>query len=99
MIRIGNIGTVIDVTLQNASAQAVNLSTSTSLKIDMRKPDGELIELTGAVKNGSGTDGIITHTDSTGVFNKRGRWQARGRANFSGGDILKGSWVGFSVAE
>ena len=99
MIRIGNIGTVIDVTLQTAGGTAVNLSTSNALKIDMRKPDGELVELTGAVKNGSGTDGIITHTDSTGVFNKRGRWQARGRANFTGGDILKGSWVGFTVAE
>ena len=99
MIRIGNIGTVIDVTLQTAGGTAVNLSTSNALKIDMRKPDGELLELTGAVKNGSGTDGIITHTDSTGVFNKRGRWQARGRANFTGGDILKGSWVGFTVAE
>ena len=99
MIRIGNIGTVIDVTLQTAAGSAVNLSTSNALKIDMRKPDGELVELTGAVKNGSGTDGIITHTDSTGVFDKRGRWQARGRANFTGGDILKGSWVGFTVAE
>ena len=103
-IRIGNVGTEIIVTLKEdvGSAQvAVDLSTLTldSQTIEVRKPRGTIVSLAATIKNPPGTDGKITHTDSTGIFDRRGRWQGRGRINITGGSIFKGSWTGFQVSE
>jgi len=104
-VKKGNVGTTIDVTLTQPQNPAVpqgtrvpvDLTNSTVTTIVLRKPTGGSLNLTSTVKTPPGTDGIITHTDSSGVFTVKGRWQARGEATFSGGDFFQGSWKGFYV--
>ncbi len=104
-VKVGNIGTVLEVTLKEptdpdtpqGATSPVDLTTSTALLIKLRKPTGGTINATATVKNPPGTDGVMIHTDSTGIFTDKGRWQARGEATFTGGNFFQGSWNGFYV--
>ncbi len=103
-VRVGNIGTEFNLTMTEVvSNQEVvidfNVSTLTSSAIELRKPRAQILSLVSAIKNPPGSDGIITATDGAGVFDVRGRWQCRGVLNFTGGNVFKGSWTGFTVGE
>jgi len=102
-VRIGNKGTQIILTMTEVVAgveTAVDLSAGVStVQIETRKPRGTITTLTASILNLPGTDGKIHHIDSTGIFDRRGRWQTRGIINYSNGNLFKGSWAGFQVGQ
>ena len=109
VIRIGNKGTIIDITMyevsaNGSSATVVNLSQGNAFQFEFMRKDGSTQTVTATVKTGSGTDGVLTYTDTGGaVFNhanaKRGRWKVRGIVNYASGNVFKGSWEPFTVGE
>lgn len=107
LVRVGNIGTILEVSLTKPLDPAVptgtripvDLTTSTSVRIILKKPDRTELTNTAIIKAPPGTDGVIQFTDAVGIFDKRGRWQIRGEVTFSGGNLFKGSWDGFNVGE
>ena len=109
VIRIGNKGTVIDVTMYSVSADGntqtlLDLSAGNSYNIEFKRKDNTTQSVTATIKNSPGTDGVLTYTDTGGsVFNntlaKKGRWTIRGIINYSNGNAFKGSWQGFTVGE
>ena len=109
VIRIGNKGTIIDITMyevsaNGSSATVVNLSQGNAFQFEFMRKDGSTQIVTATVKTGSGTDGVLTYTDTGGaVFNhanaKRGRWKVRGIVNYASGNVFKGSWEPFTVGE
>jgi len=99
IIRVGNVGTAVLVTIAQIVSGAVtpvNLTGFQSVRVDLRKPSGKILEVD-AVIFLLPTDGQILATDNVGVFDTRGRWACRGVVTFSSGNIFKGSWVGFPV--
>jgi hypothetical protein len=107
LIRVGNKGTVVEITMykvDNNVQTVLDLSQTNSLQMEFIRPDGSSQKVTSTKKNGLGTDGIMTYTDTNGtVFShtsaKRGRWQVRGIVGYSGGNVFKGSPTGFTVGE
>ncbi len=106
IIRVGNVGTQINVTLEkindidpdNPVPEAVNL-TNGEAQIDLRKPNGTVIELPANKTNPPGVDGKMNVIDTDGLFTVRGRWAVRGVLNMSNNNVFKGSWCGFPVDE
>ena len=109
VIRIGNKGTVIDVKMYSVSSDgntqtALDLSAGNSYQIEFKRKDSTTQTVTATAKNGNGSDGILTYTDTNGVVfahtsAKRGRWSVRGIINYASGNTFKGSWEGFTVGE
>lgn len=113
-IKKGNIGTILKCTITKPDPSvaeedytgaenqriAVDLTTSTSVQIEVEKPNGQRLgPYTATITNPPGTDGIIEYTDTTGIFDVKGRWKARGIATFSTGYTFKGTWKGFPVGD
>jgi len=106
IIRVGNVGTQINVQLMKVvepvtdppTLEAVNL-TNGDAQIDVRKSNGTILELPGIKDNPPGVDGKMHYIDTDGIFDRRGRWAIRGVLNMSNGNIFKGSWCGFPVDE
>jgi len=100
-IRVGNVGTILICTVTRIVGgveQAVDLSGTTKVEIELQKPNGERLTPITASFLTDGTDGKITYTDNTGLFTVAGRWKIRGIAT-TGSVILQGSWFGFPVDE
>ena len=100
-IRIGNVGTVLICTVTkivNGAEEAVDVSGTTEVQIEVQKPNGERLDPFTASFTTDGTDGKIIYVDSTGIFDVAGRWKIRGIA-ITGTIILQGSWFGFPVDE
>ena len=103
IIRVGNVGTQINVDLKKVNEtsdtlEAVNLSNGDA-QVDLRKPNGTVIEIDAVKTNPPGVDGKMHIIDTEGLFTVRGRWAVRGVLNMSNGNIFKGSWCGFPVDE
>lgn len=99
IIRVGNVGTTVIVSLAKIVAGVVtpvDLTGNSLVEVHLRKPSGKVLEFIGAVF-GPDVDGKIIVNDNVGIFDTRGRWACRGVAKFSSGNIFKGSWVGFPV--
>ena len=98
VIRIGNKGTVIDITMYSVSADGntqtlLDLSAGNSYQMEFTRKNGSIQSVTSTVKTGSGTDGVMTYTDTGGaVFNhtlaEKGRWQVRGIINYASGNVF-----------
>lgn len=102
LIRVGNVGTVVICTITKVISgvdTAVDVSGTTSVQIEFQKPNGERLTPLTASFVTDGTNGQITFTDSTGIFDVAGRWKVRGIANTSATNIMRGSWFGFAVDE
>jgi len=102
LLRLGNIGTVFIATVTKRVAGAdvaVDLTTSTLNQLEFKKPKGERVVVTATIVTPTGTDGIISFTDATGILDQIGRWKVRGISTFANSDFFKGSWTGFAVAE
>lgn len=102
LVRLGNIGTTFQATVTkvvSGSDVAVDLTTSTLVQLEFEKDNGVRSVVTATILNPPGTDGIITFKDTTGILDRIGRWKIRGIATFVNGDLFKGSWKGFHVAE
>lgn len=100
-VRVGNVGTVLfcDVTkIVNGTEEALDVSGTTEVQIEVQKPNGERLEPFTASFVTDGTDGKIFYIDTTGIFDVAGRWKVRGIA-ITGSNILQGSWFGFPVDE
>ena len=100
-IRVGNIGTLLVCTVTkivNGVEQVVDLSGTTSVKIEIQKPNGERLTALTATFLTDGIDGKIQYTDNIGIFDVVGRWKIRGIA-ITGSVFLQGSWFGFTVDE
>jgi hypothetical protein len=83
---------------------ALDLSAGNSYQMEFKRKNGTTQTVTGSIKNGSGSDGIMTYTDTAGaVFShtdaKKGQWEVRGIINYANGNVFKGSWEGFTVGE
>ena len=102
LLRLGNIGTTFTATISkivSGSDVAVDLTNSTVVQLEFEKDDGTRIIQTATIVNPPGVDGIISFKDTVGILDTIGRWKIRGIATFSNGDLFKGSWKGFHVAE
>lgn len=100
-IRVGNTGTVLICTVTkivSGAEVAVNVSGTTSVQIELQKPNGERLAVITASFLTDGIDGKITATDTAGLFDSAGRWKIRGIA-ITGATKLQGSWFGFPVDE
>ena len=75
------------------------MTLSSKVELEFEKDNGTRLIIVATIKNPTGTDGIITHKDVTGILDQIGRWKIRGIATFSNGDLFNGSWSGFHVAE
>jgi len=106
IIRVGNVGTQFNVQLMkvdntdpnNPVLVPVNLSNGAA-QIDLRKPNGTIIELPAIKTNPPGVDGKMHYIDLDGLFTVRSRWALRGVLNMSNNNVFKGSWCGFPVDE
>lgn len=102
-IKVGNLRTLLRCTITEVSGGsrvAVDLSTSSKVEIELEKPDGSRLDtITASIQNPPGSDGIINHTDTTGIFDQKGRWKIRCIVTFSDGSYFKGSWHGFIVSD
>jgi hypothetical protein len=101
-IHVGQIGTILNTTVTKIVSDVetpVDLSTTSTCEIELQKPDGTLLSPFTATFVTDGTDGQITYTDMTGVFDVTGRWMIRGVINYASGAKFMGSWTGFSVDE
>lgn len=100
-IRVGQIGTIITVTMTQVVSGAdvvIDLTTCTSATVDFRKPDNTIVSFNATIISPA-TAGLIRYTDSIGLFDQRGRWQVRGTVNFTGGSKFPGSWTGFACEQ
>jgi hypothetical protein len=102
-IKKGNIGTQLKCTMTkpdpNGSGRiAVDISSNNTIKIELESPRGKKTLLNATLTN-TGTDGKMSHTDSTGVFDRTGRWRVRGVVTFNSGFKFQGTWTGFFVGE
>jgi len=107
-IKVGNKGTITTITMTKPDPSnptvriPVDLSTATganALVIRFKKPTGGEVTLTASKVNPPGVNGKMRATDDVGIFTVRGRWSVRGEATFDTGNILKGSWRGFTVGD
>jgi len=103
-IKMGNIGTQLKCTMtkpdpNDANARiSVDISSNNSIKIELESPRGKKT-LLNAILTNTGTDGKMYHTDSTGVFDRTGRWRVRGVVTYNSGFKFQGTWTGFFVGE
>ena len=95
-IHVGDKNTEVQIVVQdtdiNGVNQTVNFSATpaSALKILVIDPDGvEKTQLTAALKNPPGTDGIIyaTNSDAT-LFDQKGPWKFKGKITFVTGGIF-----------
>ena len=100
-IRVGNKGTLIICTVTkivSGSEVAVDVSGTTTVQIEVQKPNGERLSPFTATFLTDGVNGKIQYTDVAGIFDVAGRWKMRGIAT-TGAVLLQGSWFGFPVDE
>ena len=80
--RKGDVGVPIKVTVVKAGA-AVNISTATTLKILLVKPDATLLTKT-AVFDSDGSDGKMKYVTIAGDLDQEGVWQIQGELTMTG---------------
>lgn len=102
LLRLGNIGTTFTATVSKViggTDTAVDLTNTTKVELEFEKDNGVRIIKVAIIVNPPGTDGVISFKDSVGILDQIGRWKIRGIATFINGDLFKGSWKGFHIAE
>lgn len=81
-IHVGDKGTQFTVTLYDGTS-VVDLSASTGLTVEFKKPDGTIVTGTTSI-TGSGTAGTFTFTaDTTTTWAADGKWRMQVVASFS----------------
>ena len=107
-VKVGDIGTIFDITVvepadplvPDGTKRAVNLTGYNTFNFEFEKPNGrKLTAVTATVKNGSGTDGILTYVDNVGIFDTNRRWKVRPILNKTDGTKFHGTWIGFTVGD
>ena len=72
-VRVGDIGTVVRITIVDENEEAMNLSTASSKLIYLRKPNRDVLTKTASFYT-NGTDGILQYTAVTGDWSVAGHW-------------------------
>lgn len=86
-VRMGDIGTVIEITVIDCGS-VVNLSTATTKELIFKNPDG-IIKTTTAGFVTDGTDGKIAYTTVADFLDVEGTWKVQA-------NIIMPSWTGRS---
>ena len=74
-IHLGDIGTVIELTVKDADTNvAVDISAATTKQLKLRSPTG-IDKTTTAVFKTDGTDGVIQYTTITDDLDEQGVWE------------------------
>ena len=75
-LQVGNVGTSIQVTIKDQSGIVVNLSTSTTRKLFLRKPEpaSGTVLIKAASLVGGGTGGIMEYVTVAGDLDVPGAW-------------------------
>lgn len=96
-VTINDVGITFRVTMQENDA-ALNVSSATALRIYLKKPDGTIVENTATLYT-DGSDGTIEYkTALSSELDQRGKWQFRGRVDFSATEIYYSpEWESFRV--
>lgn len=81
---VGDIGTVIEMTVTNQDDAVVDLSTATTKQIILKKPDGTKLTKTASFVT-DGTDGKLSYTTASGDIDQSGPWQLQAYVVLSGG--------------
>ncbi len=99
LTRVGNVNTVIETIIQQEDLPGnpgtfipFDLTNNSGSTIEVKKDDESIVVLVASVKTPPGTDGVLTTTDSAGIFDIEGTYYIRGVARLTGGSIFKGSW-------
>ena len=79
-----DIGTTIQLTIQDADGAAIDVSSASVKYIDLMKPDKTTARKT-AVFGSDGTDGIIKYVTVEGDINQTGIWYCQGYVELSDG--------------
>jgi len=107
-VKVGDVGTTFDITVvqpvdpltPSGTKQAVDLRDYDTFNFQFEKPNGKQLSLvTATIKNGLGTDGILTYTDTVGIFDTNRRWKVRPILNKNDGTKFQGTWIGFTVGD
>ncbi len=73
-IHVGDIGTVITVTVKDADGVALDISGATTKNFIFKKPNNTLATVAASFVN-SGTDGKLKYTSLSTTFDQAGEWQ------------------------
>ena len=81
---VGDIGTIIELTIKDQDLAVVDISSASTLQILMKAPDGTVTTQTG-VLSGDGTDGKMRYVTQAGDWTMHGVWEIQGRAVITAG--------------
>ena len=96
-IFIGDVGTVIELTIKDENGDAVNVSAATVKQIKFDKPGAAPSVTKTAVFSTNGSDGKIRYTTITGDIDVPGEWKARGYVELGSSVKFHTSSVSFDV--
>ena len=85
-LHIGDIGTVLEVTLQDETGAALDVSDATVMQIVLQKPDKTTVTKT-AVHTTDGTNGKIQYVTVSGDIDQAKTWKIQGKVT-----LPTGSW-------
>lgn len=85
-IHVGDVGVTLRATLVDPNDVVINLSTTTSKTIVLRKPNGSLLTKTAGFTT-DGTDGQIEYVTIAGDLDGSGEWRIQGHVAFVTGDF------------
>jgi len=83
-IHVGDIGTVLEITLTDETGAALDVSAATMLQIELQKPDKTNVTKT-AVLSTDDTDGKIRYVSVDGDFDQPKSWKLQGRVTLPSG--------------
>jgi hypothetical protein len=83
-IHLNDIGTVFELTINDAAGTAVDLTLATALNIILSKPDATVATKT-AVLYGAGTGGKIRYTAIAGDLNQAGKYKIQAKVTLPTG--------------
>lgn len=97
-IHLGDIGTIIEVTLKDNDL-IVNLSGATTKEFYLMKPDKTVLTVNAVFKNppGDGTDGILQYVTQTGDLDQIGQWKIQAHVIITGQGEWKSDISSFTV--
>ena len=82
-IHVNDIGTRFLVTVKDG-ADAVDISSATSLDINFRKPDDSILNRTGSLlDDGSAVSGVMYYDTVAGDMDSAGNWKLQGKITLS----------------
>ena len=96
-VRVGDVGTVITVAVQDEDEEVLDISDATALTLYLRKPNRTYLTKTPTLYT-DGTDGMVTYTSISGDWSVSGTWGVEVKVTF--GTTVYNSSIGtFAVKE